>query len=373
MIQSQDSVWQIEKALNEKNEFMLQSLPCTPLEDESFPIFPIENQSDYYQFCSQMVHIFKSQQELIQKLSLQLKQFQSSSEVPIDDPMDLEYMLQSKDLQQQKKQQKHRSFIDRMNHVFQMVRNKLVENKNLNIEIEFRFGKIQPKHFVSGTSKEFNEFVLKKLQSFGEWYRVYPCTNYEDYYYVLSNGTPVRTNVHFTFKQDPISKHLCEPCILTTHTTKTNLHAEYFKFGHELKGKEIFNEFRHLDSNYDIKLNVAIEDVVESKWIPKIENNIQHTRFKQRHSFEYKPSQAKMPVWRFDISQVWQGKTEREADLQCMYGTPIYEIELEILNPYYFLFELNTDDLDCSLSALYKILDLFGDEKEYIFFEPVKN
>lgn len=51
-----------------------------------------------------------------------------------------------------------------------------------------------------------------------------------------------------------------------------------------------------------------------------------HVRIKQRKTY-------KMTHWQWDLSRVWAGNTRLEAEQQQRNAAPIYELELELINP----------------------------------------
>jgi hypothetical protein len=79
-------------------------------------------------------------------------------------------------------------------------------------------------------------------------------------------------------------------------------------------------------------------------------------RIKQRRSFLYTPSSAQQPVWRFDFTLVWSGRTFGQAQQRQQLEEPDFELECEFLDPASYL-SLQPDDLAVAEGLLVKLSD----------------
>lgn len=162
---------------------------------------------------------------------------------------------------------------------------------------------------------------------------------------------------------------MTRPKTICHHVTKQLLDSEVLRFRHEHLHEESMNRESLSFFAYDLKISLNREEIVPDKKIPVIVEKTEWVRIKSRKSFEYKPSHAKMPLWRFDISMTWSDKTISAAERRRHDKPPVYEIECELLNVDYFLNEMESNDMQAAFTMLLKILDLFGTERDHVYFE----
>lgn len=121
---------------------------------------------------------------------------------------------------------------------------------------------------------------------------------------------------------------------------------------------------------YDLKVALYREEPISPKSIPPIINETEWVRLKMRQSFEYKPKDGKHPIWRIDMTQSWGDRTRSGAEQKYFREPPVCEIECELLHADSFLTQVQPSDTRAALHMILKIVELFGNEKDFIYFEP---
>lgn len=98
-------------------------------------------------------------------------------------------------------------------------------------------------------------------------------------------------------------------------------------------GKHAKESLRVLSS--DVRVALSEERVLESSTLPPWGSRraSMRVRIKQRRSFLYTPEGAEEPVWRFDFTLVWAGKTFAQAHQRQQFEEPDFELECELLDP----------------------------------------
>ena len=112
---------------------------------------------------------------------------------------------------------------------------------------------------------------------------------------------------------------------------------------------------------YDMRVGLKQEMPLFEDELQECAEETNTVRIKQRRSFKYTPVGKDRVRWAIDITQVWQGASYTSA-LECLRNgnEPKYEVEIECLDPYEFLKEMNNDTRRLSLSLLLKAADLFS-------------
>jgi len=231
-------------------------------------------------------------------------------------------------------------------------KNSAPTNKNINFELEARFGKIyvgagDKKKFQNGTDRKFMDRVLQDFEKFSGWHSVNDWEEQHDFYYDF-NGQNIRTTVNF----DMLSKST-----IPTHISKTVIDRNDFTYS--------CPETSSNNLGYDIRVALAQEQHFDVEQLPTY---VKPTcvRIKQRKSFIYKSASSSgtthLPAWSFDFTCSWIGATKEEAQKKQQLDDkrPIYEIELECLNPKQYFNAPGHTDAYIALSLFLKLRDIYG-------------
>ena len=214
------------------------------------------------------------------------------------------------------------------------------------VEFEARFGQFQSSgkgHFTPGVSAQTLSTIEKMLESFTEWDSG---TNWEDMhdYFYTHEGASIRTTVHFQHDSENFDM---------THITKQTVNQVNLKrMGASLT-----------PTSYDMRVSLNRE--CPHKDLPPIVTP-QFVRIKKRRSFSLKH-------WRFDLSRVWEGKTRLEAEMRQSKHEPIYEFEVEWVNPHEYLkMDSNHTNEYVATSLLLKMMDFMQWKGHFKPFESSK-
>jgi hypothetical protein len=123
----------------------------------------------------------------------------------------------------------------------------------------------------------------------------------------------------------------------------------------------------------DVRVALSEERVLDEDSLPPLGPGRPplRVRIKQRRSFYYTPSNAERPVWRFDFTLVWAGRTFAQAQQRQMYEEPGFELECEFLDPPSCLAQ-QSDDWAVAEGLLLKLSDFLEPWGGYKL-EPVFN
>jgi len=226
------------------------------------------------------------------------------------------------------------------------------EGKNTNIELEARFGRIvgdlNMKKFESGVDRSFLDKILQHVEQSQTWHHVSEWKEYHECFY-RHNGINIRTTVDF----DEVSRST-----RTVHICKQVLEKNDYLF----KSHDQSN-----NNSYDLRIALAKEQHLDDdQSLPPYSKPLGF-RIKCRKSFIYKSESLDIPMWSFDFTYYWVGKTKEEAETKqhLKQERPIYEIECECINPK-ALFEANSNDFSIALSLLLKMRDFYGTDKQFL-------
>jgi hypothetical protein len=78
------------------------------------------------------------------------------------------------------------------------------------------------------------------------------------------------------------------------------------------------------------RVSCASERPVDAQHLP-FATALEHTRIKQRRSVSVCPPELSVPLWRYDFTLVWGGRTKEDAELRQRSEPPTYEVEVEVL------------------------------------------
>jgi len=189
---------------------------------------------------------------------------------------------------------------------------------NVNIEIEARLGKYKNNQFVPGVSEEFFTSFNQYMNNQKIWKNINPFIETHEYLYTYNN---------INYKS-----------IIEFH--------ENISYNTILQKEKIMNidlpiTFTGINEHaYDVRFSLSKETLIQNAQEilpPMIEPN--HMRIKQRQSFQlqqfYDTNQS--PIWSYDLTTVWSGKSKSEAEQNQRGLNTIYEIELEIINLIFLL------------------------------------
>lgn len=205
-------------------------------------------------------------------------------------------------------------------------------------ELEMRLGRLLPNgHFEAGVSKEFMQQVLRLFQQFEDWHETTPWMEIVDYFYeVQPNPVSIRTsvtvNAHQEWKTSHVRKHVQNTVDLKT--TGAAVPA------------------------YDIRTRLIFEETIPSENLPQ---HIQPSlvRIKQRRRFLYGRRRMGIPIWAYDLTRSWSGKTRAEAEQRQKQDDTVYEIELECLAPEAYMAGNAQDSVFLATSMLIKMTQVF--------------
>ena len=296
--------------------------------------------------------------------------------------------------------------VDAVRNMHELINDWKSDTNHGKYELEVRFGKWQTQHFQSGVSKNFIEKVLTLFAICKYWVEVSDWEETHDYYYTIkstqrsqsnqtsfssslssssttnsypigsslssssssssSSSTSLITNPSQYYEIRTTAKFQIDPRtqkkrMITEHIRKMSIKKIDFRHVDQNPSTQTFTPFHHnwLGANYDIRIGLNYEEQVPESDIPSIINPAS-VRIKSRKSFLYKPhhTEAKYPVWKFDITRSWTGKTKTEAEKKQKNGDTVFEIELECLNPKALMVSPKHDSFYVACSMLLKMTDL---------------
>lgn len=204
-------------------------------------------------------------------------------------------------------------------------------------ELEVRFGQITDAGFCPGTTYNFFMNVLHWFETCTEWVNVEDWTEIHEFYYRVDRRI-VRTTVTFGGGS-----------VQTEHKWK----QKHDKHNFFCRRDRI--PASHANPNFwpDFRIELSSEEAVTGQLPEVIDTAL--VRIKQRKSFFYKmPTDTgdATPLWRYDFTRCWSGKTMAEAEQNQRSSStvePRYEIELECCNPLAVLKEYGMERMVKSL------------------------
>jgi hypothetical protein len=216
-------------------------------------------------------------------------------------------------------------------------------------ELEVRLGTRQPSgDFKNGVSKEFMQQVTRLFQQFEDWHEVTPWTEMVDYFYDLPpNPVPVRSSVtvgsHNEWQSSHIRKHTQESLDVLVNGQSRSL--------------------------YDFRVRLNFEESIPVDMLPQ---HIQPSlvRIKQRRRFSYGRKRMNSPLWAYDLTCSWSGKSLAEAEQNKKNEATTYEIELECLDPENYMSSNSQDQLFLATSMLIKTTQLFETDEFQLTPQP---
>lgn len=215
-------------------------------------------------------------------------------------------------------------------------------------ELEARFGVIKnsphtSSSFASGLTVETINAFCVQLKSYPGWHDAHPWHRINDFFHCLPGEQAIRTRVVNDRSGLGIS---------TTHIKKQRL---------------AFQNLHYVaDPGTGPDLRVALH-----KETPVDENIIRaickptHVRLHHRTSFIYQSPSSSVPSWQFDVSMVWSGTSQTDAEQKTMTELPTYEFECELLNPEIYLNEPHHDDSYVATALLLKMCDFLPKDRDW--------
>mmetsp|Transcript_42150 Transcript_42150/g.132764 ORF Transcript_42150/g.132764 Transcript_42150/m.132764 type:complete len:747 (-) Transcript_42150:855-3095(-) len=233
--------------------------------------------------------------------------------------------------------------------VFKNVSGSLADGST-SYELEARLGKWlpgtsgSPGRFRNGVTREFMDRVLGMCEGWDDWTEHGEWKEIHDY--ILKVGSN-QYRVAVAFNED------------TQQATKMVLQKKILKIKDFAYISTIGDGQPLTALSSDVRIALSEERILKGD--PAIiRNGTQiRVRIKQRKSFLYTPSNAAKPVWRFDFTLVWSGKTLGQARNQQMNTEPDFELECECIDPYNYL-KNQTDDRVVAEGLLLKLRDFLG-------------
>jgi len=214
-------------------------------------------------------------------------------------------------------------------------------------ELEARLGKFTLTGFKPGVSCQFMENVIIMLKSYKKWSSETDWEETHDYYYKTdeTNLPMVRTTSSFI-----IDKVTGRRRIGADHIRKHVKRVLDYKYHSSTPAS-----FQH---NYDLRVNLSFEEVISRENLPTIVNP-SFMRIKCRKSFYYTSEQfpSSVPIWKLDLTRSWSGASKSEAELRQKTEEPVYEIEIECINPLALMISPKHDTIYVACSLLLKMKD----------------
>lgn len=106
----------------------------------------------------------------------------------------------------------------------------------------------------------------------------------------------------------------------------------------------------------DFRLALSVEQKIPMDEIDKYVETFE-VHFKKRKDYTLCPTGTERPAWRYSLTQRWKGDTLSQAEEDYKNNAPIYEVELELIDPVY---AMQTDAKMLAISMLMKITNLVG-------------
>lgn len=217
-------------------------------------------------------------------------------------------------------------------------------------ELEARLGTWKGDYFEAGLSKSMTEQLVMMLHSFDKWHTVTDWEETHDYFYDIPTPPSSKSAyAHELWKQRPTMVRTTTSFIPHRTTLTTSHMRKYPVAKVDLKLQNLVtadlclgdNFFapaslaRNAPSHLDVRFCLNYEEVVPVDQVGLL-TNPQSVRIKARKSFFYQPSScpASSPVWKFDVTRLWQGKDKSTAEgFQQRGEKTLYELELECIDP----------------------------------------
>lgn len=225
-------------------------------------------------------------------------------------------------------------------------------------ELECRLGHLSldgKNSFTPGVSAQFHERLLTEMEEYavqstngtGGWFAVQDWEEQHDYFYELPpspedmrpQGVLMRTTVRF-LPTGIQTKHICK------HNRD---HVEFRYVSQEAGTAE----------GYDLRVSLNYEQEFKCDQIPqRVESKF--VRIKSRKSYQHRSTNSDKPTWSIDFTKSWSGTNRMEAELQQRSVPPVYEVEVECLDPYGYMNSPEKDKTFLATSLLLKTRNLLG-------------
>lgn len=207
-------------------------------------------------------------------------------------------------------------------------------SENINYELEAKFGVYAEQHFESGVSEQFVEKLYNLINGSPVWKSITPWVESHDFFYKIKDGRTIRSS-----------------CDLISNSNKSIYKT---KIDSVILKHQILTSAAASPYNYDLRISLSAEELIPRTILPNIVEPL-YVRIKSRKSYYYKSGNfpSEMPIWRLDITRVWDGQSKHEAETKQRMGeTPKYEVEYECISPQAVLNITDAHDswyLACSL------------------------
>lgn len=250
-----------------------------------------------------------------------------------------------------------------------------LSDSNSTLEFEVRLGRLTKVNrfetFQAGVSSEFFHEILGKLNGYPSWHSVTPWVESHDFYHELAPSPEdlndknilVRSTTEST--GDGTGKESEEKPIKCTHVCK-HIHSKCdYRFVQT-------GPLPHRTPTYDIRIGVNFEEQVPAEVLPPAVNNLTRVRIKTRKRFVHQPKECTKPMWAFDLTMSWTGKTLEEAEQRQRKKDTCYEVEIECLDVYGYLEMPGKDAWLLATSMLLKVCDFVGNDVPFKW-DPLLN
>jgi hypothetical protein len=202
------------------------------------------------------------------------------------------------------------------------------------LEIEIRLGRFDGYHFEAGVSKEFMEAVLRNLQEFEFWHEETKWVESVDVFH-QAGAQEIRTSRTVTGPSQTLQ---------ITHIHKKKIASVDLTV---LGGNS--------PSPCEARFRVCTEEPASP---PLAATKPTCYRIKQRKRFLYGRDSSRAPVWAYDLTCSWSGKTLAEAEQKKAAQQTTYEVELECLEPERYMDWAGQDEVYLATSMVLKCAQL---------------
>jgi hypothetical protein len=269
-------------------------------------------------------------------------------------------------------------------------------------ELEVRLGTLNSQGFVAGVSPTFIDGVVGQLESFPQWTKVEDWYTTHDYFYFVPTSevksSPqlekfinetrtqqllVRTTATFVQEMNWPLHHNTTSSTLATSGVANNSKIQVTHRTKMILAKRDFQYVPHASEPpkelpthaYDLRVTLNYEYTIDDQYLNYIINP-HYVRIKTRKSYYYKSQNSNHhePMWKIDVTKSWSGATLSEAECKQRSENPIYEIELECLNPQTLMKAVKQEAIYVISSLLMKVLDFFvytHHDCQFKWLEPV--
>ena len=277
---------------------------------------------------------------------------------------------------------RNNSFFNIINYLETIVKDHLTKYNNfkqyIHPEIEIRLGRCVY-HMYPNNEKKYNKFkngvdeffwddVLCMFNQYSNWFYIKDWEFKIDYIYkpIISNNNNFSQSLSYcnnsklttTKKNNNDNDELKESqnALIDEYTQYRYTQGDNLNWLEKRTYSDIVLETKN-DNLYDAKISISNEKKLKQDQIPE-KKNLSWVRLKNRKSFFLTCNETpNFPMWRYDLTMVWEGYDYKEAIINFNHHSPLFEIECECINPYEFINNNNHFNLCNSLINKFKDIE----------------